>query len=56
MYRNRLYSLFKEHLGEQLTRLEVQDLHRFIDRNPNDYSAYSRLIAVVKDSGIDLAE
>lgn len=35
-------------IGEDLTRLEVVLLHKFIETNPNDYSAYSRLISIIK--------
>jgi hypothetical protein len=48
MYRNRLFKLFQAELGEELVKLEVNLLHKFVEVNPNDYSGYSRLIAVTK--------
>lgn len=50
MYRNRLFKLFYRFIGDELTKLEIELLHKFIQTNPNDYSAYSRLIPLINES------
>ena len=51
MYRNKLFKLWVKERGEGVRGVEVQLLHGWLGRNPNDYSAYSWLIAVARGLG-----
>ena len=54
LYRNKLLKLMLGRCKDML-EIELNSLHKFLELNPNDYSAYSRLIAVVRKHGCDIS-